>query len=313
MPSTITHAYIGLDTLEKLNKEPKDIISKHVNNYKVYCQNMDVLYFYHIFLLFSNKIQNLGHAVHHEYTYDLFKILIDDNQENKDPELFTFIAGLITHYKADSIIHPYVNYFGETSNEEKFKTHFDIEAYLDSYFARERMKIDHKRDNNSKTIFNYTKEDIVEKEISKVYKELYNYPNMGKKYYRSLKEMRFVFNYFRYDKHGIKMFLYKLLDLNPIKSIQRVKYLSYHFDLEKEDYYLNTNHNEWFNIKDESIKSNKSFFDLYEDVTNEASNIINNIYEYVFNNKDIDLENVIGNNSYAHGLPLIRKKKYYYK
>lgn len=309
MPSTITHAYIGLDTLEKLNNDPKNIINNHINNYKVYCQNMDVLYFYHIFLLFSNKVQELGHIIHHEKTNDFFKLLINDNKENKNPELFTFIAGLITHYKADSIIHPYVNYYGENSSKEKFKTHFDIEAYLDNYFARERMKVDYKRENISKPVFNYTEEKIIKDEITKLYQTLYNYPNMGKKYYRSLKEMRFVFNYFRYDKYGLKIFLYRILDLNPIKSIQRVKYLSYHFNLENEDYYLNTNHNRWTNIEDNSFTSNNSFFELYDKVTNEASVIINGIYDYVFNDKKIDLDKLIGNYSYATGLPLSKRKK----
>ena len=94
MPSSIVHAYIGLDTIDKLNKEPKNIIEKHIDNYKVYCQNMDVLYFYHILLLFKNKVQDLGHLIHHEKTNDFFKILIEDNKKNKNTELFTFISGL---------------------------------------------------------------------------------------------------------------------------------------------------------------------------------------------------------------------------
>ena len=50
MPSTITHAFIGLDTIPKLNNKPKKIINDHIDNYKIYCQNMDILYFYHIYL-----------------------------------------------------------------------------------------------------------------------------------------------------------------------------------------------------------------------------------------------------------------------
>ena len=84
MPSTITHAFIGLDTINKLNNKPKTIINNHINNFKIYCQNMDILYFYHIFLLKNNKIQDLGHRFHHEHTFDVFKLLIDDNRINKD-------------------------------------------------------------------------------------------------------------------------------------------------------------------------------------------------------------------------------------
>ena len=125
MPSTITHAFIGLDTLDKLNYKPKKIINDHINNYKVYCQNMDILYFYHIYLLKGNIVEKLGHRFHHEKVFDSFKILIEDNKKNKDLELFTFIAGLITHYQADSIIHPYINSFTNTKNKTKgFNKHF---------------------------------------------------------------------------------------------------------------------------------------------------------------------------------------------
>ena len=305
MPSSVVHAYIGLDTLEKLNSKPKTIIEKHIDNYKVYCQNMDILYFYHILLLFQNKIQNLGYKIHHEKTNEFFKILIEDNKKNKDPELFTFISGLMTHYKADSTIHPYVDYYSEKNTETQRKNnHFMIETYLDNYFIKNRMHINHKKYNNTNFIFNYQKKDIIEKEITKVYQKLYNYPNMGKKYYRALKEMKFVFNYLRYDKYGIKRFFYKIIDLNPIKSIRRVEYLSYHFDLDNDESILNTNHSTWYNRKKTNLVSTKSFYDLYDDVINMSSFTINELYEYIFNNKNVDLDKLIGNLSYANGLPL---------
>ena len=305
MPSSIVHAYIGLDTLKKLKSEPKNIIEKHIDNYKVYCQNMDVLYFYHILLLFNNKVQDLGHKIHHEKTNDFFKILIQDNKENKDPELFTFIAGLITHYRADSTIHPFVNYFSSNNSKTKvFNSHFALETYLDNYFINKRMHVNHKKYNNTNFVFNYEKKDIIRDEITNVYKKLYNYPDMGKRYYKALRDMKFVFNYIRYDKYGIKKTLYKIIDLNPFRSIPRVRYLSYNFDLDKDDEYLNTNHNKWYNPDKKELASNKSFFDLYDDVIDKASFTINELYEYIFNNKKVDLDKIIGNLSYANGLPL---------
>ena len=79
---------------------------------------MDVLYFYHIFLLRINKIAKLGHRFHHEHVFDSFNMLIEDNKQNKDLELFTFIAGLITHYQADTIMHPYIDYFAKNTSEK---------------------------------------------------------------------------------------------------------------------------------------------------------------------------------------------------
>ena len=305
MPSSIVHAYIGLDTLNKLNNKPKDIIEKHIDNYKVYCQNMDVLYFYHILLLFNNKVQDLGHIIHHEKTNDFFKILINDNKENKDTELFTFIAGLITHYKADSTIHPFINYHSMSNSEtKKTDNHFVMETYLDNYFINERMNVDYKKYNNTKFIFNYQKKDIIKDSITKVYKNLYNYPNMGKKYYKALRDMKFVFNYIRHDTFGIKRYFYKIIDLNKFKKIPRVEYLSYHFNLDNNEKYLNNKHNTWYNPNKKDLVSNKSFMDLYQEVTENSSYIINELYEYIFNNKNVDIDNLIGNYSYATGLKL---------
>lgn len=304
MPSTITHAYIGLDTLDKLNNKPKNIIKKHLNNYKIYCQCTDILYFYHIFLIKSNKVQDLGHLFHNGKTLDAFKFLITDNKKNQDLELFTFISGLITHYIADSYIHPYINYLEKTTST----THFVTEAYLDNYFIKTKMNIDPKKYDNTKFIFNYTKSDIIEKEINKLFKYLYNYPNMGKKYYKALKEMHFFFKYIRYDKFGIKRKLYKIIDLNPIKKIPRLEYLSYYFDARNDDHYLNTRHKKWYNLDNKKISSNKSFLELYSLVITDASNIINKLYEYIFENKDINIDELIKNNSYSTGLPFSPNK-----
>lgn len=304
MPSTITHTFIGLNTLNKLNNNPKMIINNHIDNYKVYCQNMDVLYFYHIFLLHENKIQKLGHLFHKENVYNYFEMLINDNKNNKDLELFTFISGLITHYIADSYMHPFIDFLAH--NEIRIKQidkHFEIETYIDNYFINKYITDNYKKYNNSKFIFNYSKEKIIKEELDKLFKKFWNYNNMGNLYYKSLKEMHFVFNYIRHDNYGIKKFFYKIIDLNPF-NIRRCKYLSYNFNLDNDNYYLNLDHNKWFNYNKKTLTSNKSFLELMIDVENKSAFIINNLYEYIFNDKNIDLKELIGNNSYASGLPL---------
>ena len=308
MASTLTHTYIGLNTINRLNDKPKEIINKRINNYKIYCQNMDVLYFYHIFLLKGNKIQNLGHKFHSENVYNYFEMLINDNKLNKDFELFTFISGLITHYIADSTMHPYIDYLAHNKKRIiQIDKHFEIETYIDNYFVNKYEKINYKKDNNSNISFSYKEEDIIKNEISKLYKKFWNYENMGNIYYRSLKEMKFVFKYIRHDKYGIKKQLFKIIDLNPF-NIRRCKYLSYHFNLDNNDYYLNLNHQEWYNYKDKKQISNKSFLDLMDDVEEKSAHIINELYNYIFENKNINLKDLIGNNSYSSGLPIDKIK-----
>ena len=301
MPSTVTHTFIGLDTINKLDIKPRKILEDRLNNFKVYCQNMDVLYFYHIFALKKNKVEELGHRFHHEHIFDSFNLLISDNKKNKDLELFTFICGLITHYQADTTMHPYIDFFDKSNNERKrIDKHFEVETYLDNYFVNKRLDKNYKRYNNTKFIFNYKEEDIIKKELDKLFKVYYDYSNMGKKYYRSIKEMKFAFNYARHDKYGIKKVIYKIIDLNPF-PIRRTKYLSYHFDLNNDDYYLNLNHNKWFN---NNIKSNKSFLDLYDEVIDKASYIINELYKYIFLDKDINIKKLIKNLDYGTGLEI---------
>lgn len=310
MPSTITHTFIGLDTINKLDNKPKKIINDHLDNYKVYCQNMDILYFYHIFLLKNNKIKELGHRFHHEHVFESFNTLIMDNKQNKDDELFTFIAALITHYQADTTIHPYINSFTDYHNETKrFNKHFEIETYIDNYYIKNRLNSNHKKYNCTNDIFNYTEKDIIKKELDNLYKKIFNYPNMGKKYYRALKEMKFTYNYVRYDKYGIKKILYKIIDINPFTHIiPRVTYLSYHFDLDNDTYYLNLNHQKWANPHNKKYVSNKSFLDLYEDTINNSSNIINKLYQYIYEDKDINIEKLIKNLDYGNGLPICPDK-----
>ena len=299
MPSTITHAFIGLDTINKLDNKPKEIINNHINNYKVYCQNTDVLYFYHIFLLKHNLVQNIGHKFHHEHVYESFNMLIEDNKINKDLELFTLIAGFIAHYQADTIIHPYVNSLIYDKDEEK-NIHFEIETYLDNYFVNERLCKDHKRYNNTDFVFNYTEEEIVKEVLNKIFKRYFNYPNMGDKYYRALKEMKFAYNHCRYDKYGIKRIIYQILDFHPF-NIQRTKYLSYHFDLKNNNYYLNLDHKEWLN---NGVKTNKSLLDLYEEVLVNSSYIINELYKYIFEEKEMDTKKLVKNLDYGNGLEI---------
>ncbi len=304
MPSTLTHAYIGIESLKKLHNKPKNIINKRINNYKIYCQNMDILYFYHIFLLKGNIIQKLGHRFHAEHVYDSFKMLIDDNRKNKDLELFTFISGLIVHYISDSIMHPYIDFLSHNDNKRiHIDKHFEIETYIDNYFVNKYEKINYMKDNNSSIIFNYTREKIIEEEINKLFKTYWHFDNMGKFYYKALKDMHYAFKYVRHDKYGIKRKIYQFIDLNPF-NLRKFKYLSYHFNLDNDEYYLNLNHQEWFNYCDKKQISNKSFLDLMEDVINQSSNIINNIYEYIFEEKDINLKELIGNNSYSTGLSI---------
>lgn len=303
MPSTITHTYISLDTLKKIKYSPKKIINNHIEDYKTFAQGMDILYFYHIFSLKKNKVESLGHKFHNYETNEIFKYIIEQNKRNKSKMIFTFLAGLITHYVADSTIHPYVNYLAYNDNPLLHRdNHFEIETFLDNYMVNKNNGY-YKNYKNYKLQFNNKRNQEIINLINNIFDKFFNYKNMGKKYYHSIKEMKFTFKYIRYDKFGIKRKIFKLIDKNKLK-IRRTTFLSYNFELNNLDFYLNSNNKEWYNIKDKNIKSNESFEDLYKNVINKASNIINHLYDYIYLNKEVDLDKLLENKSYSTGLVL---------
>jgi len=304
MPSSIVHRYIGLDILDKLDNKPKDIINDHIGNYIIYCQCTDVLYFYRIIGFGGKRIQTLGHMFHWRNVYKSFEYLINLNKKNKDLELFTLIAGFITHYKADSICHPYINFKSYNKNKVKLRDkHFMIETYLDNYYLKERENVDYRKYKHYKLIFNYTKEDIIKEAIEGLYQNVFNEKGVGKCYYKGISSMKHVFRFLRLDRYKIKKQLYKLIDLNPF-PLRRTRYLSYNFPLDNNDYILNNNHEEWYYPGDHSIKSNNSFDELWAKVIKESIPIINEVYKYIFEDKDVDLYKLIGNYSLSNGLPL---------
>ena len=304
MPSSIVHRYIGLDTLERLDKKPSSIINERINNYILYCQCTDVLYFYRIIGFGGKRIQSLGHHFHWRNVYKSFEYLINLNRDNKDPELFTLIAGFVTHYQADSTCHPFVNFLAKDDRKIKmYDNHFMVETYLDSYYLEKREKVNHCKYPMYKLVFNYTKEKIITDTIENLYRDIFDAPGVGKCYYKGARTMKRVFRYIRLDRFKIKKQLLKLIDLNHF-NVRRTRYLSYNFPLDNNDKILNLSHKEWHNILDPSIKSNKSFDELWEDVVTEATRIINELYKYIYEDKNIDLHTLIKNISLSNGLPL---------
>ena len=302
MPSTITHTYIGLDILDGLNSKPKEIINKNIEDYKTFCSSMDVLYFYRISLFKKNKYNILGKEFHHQKTNDVFKYLINYCKNNNSDIIFTLLSGLITHYVADSTMHPFINSFSSENSSlmDRTNKHFEIETYLDNYMLLKKNK-SYKNYKLYKLQFNNKKNDEVVRVLNGLFKEVFKVDNIGIIYYKSLKYMKLVFKYMRYDKFGIKKNMYKLIDLNKL-NVRRSKYLSYNFNIDDIDKYLNNDNNEWCYPMNKNIIKNYSFEELYEIVINKSINIINSLYNYIYNDKDIDLDKLLENRSYSSGL-----------
>ena len=123
--------------------------------------------------------------------------------------------------------------------------------------------------------------------------------------------MKILFYLIRYDPYKIKYYGYSIIHFLMPFLKRDVRYFSYNFKLNQEDdeYFLNTNKDIWFNIKKKDITSNKTFMDLYTETVNKSKNMIEKLYDYIYNDKDLDLETFFGNLSYSNGLPIGNQKK----
>ena len=114
--------------------------------------------------------------------------------------------------------------------------------------------------------------------------------------------MKNFFHYLRYDPSRFKWYFYQVANVLAKKVFRDVRYLSYNFPLDKDEFCFNTKKENWYNIHNPKLVSNKSFFELYDDVIKESTRIINEVYDYIFNDKKVDLEKLYGNKLYATGV-----------
>lgn len=76
--------------------------------------------------------------------------------------------------------------------------------------------------------------------------------------------------------------------------------------------YLNLEKKGWYYPSDKNIKSNLCFYELYEEAINEAVKIINEINDYLFDDKKINIKNIFKNKSYLTGVDCTKKNELKY-
>ena len=308
MPSTMTHAFMAKDIYNKLDENIKNKVI--INDFITYSQGPDILFFYRIFLPFGKflYIQKFGAKVHRQKVNELFISLTKTVKKTKDINQFNFLCGLLTHYIGDTTCHPLINYLDYKINQDlkrKKDYHFIAELYIDNYIINKKG-YDYKKFPVYKYAFMAKKDKGIEEMLNNSFLEVYNEKNIGKIYYQSLKEMKFFFHYFRYDPYKIKRYIYNFLYLFCWYVKRDFRFLSYNFNLtkEKNELYLNLNHQEWYNVRKKDNISIKSFEELYDEVVNKSIIKIRELYNYIYNNKELDLKIFYGNFSYANGLPI---------
>ena len=310
MPATITHAYFSEDIYDVLPSHIKSLVNP--NRIRMFGQSTDPLMFYNLFSLKKGKnIRELDHFFHgnrtRKYFITLVKYIKKHNLEY-DVDTMSFLVGFICHYVLDSNVHPYVFYKTGKFNKNDPETykynniHTFMETFIDNYLVRKRENINPYKFNIGKFCFDTRKfSNELIRTIDYSFIHTYNVSNMGKIYYKAVKQMKFSLVVFRKDRFGIRKFIYKLVDTFTPRSMFRFEAISYHYPLTDRHNFLNSTHEVWSNPIDYKITSRESFLDLYLKSIKEARSIIINTFKYI-DGEDINLEDVFTNKSYVTGL-----------
>ena len=153
MPAAYTHFSVAEKVLRRLPEGFRENISS-LRLYFFGAQGADFCFFYRAFR--TSEI-NFGRFLHNRGSFDFFRSLL--LFAGRDPDIFSYALGYITHYAADCTFHPYVYYISGHSPVR----HSRAEGALDFYF---REKSDDEELDRFRRYFNA---DIAPRETSALF------------------------------------------------------------------------------------------------------------------------------------------------
>ena len=319
MPATVTHTFFVNDLYDILPIDIKSVLD--TDRLKMFAQSTDSMLFYNLFSLLPGKeLRKFQYTFHTKSTQEFFLNLLKYTKDNNinDSDTLSFIVGFISHYALDSTLHPYIYYKTGAFKKNEPNTykynglHLLMETFLDNDMIRRRLKINPYKFDFTNYCFDLRIfSNNLNKTIDYSFFNTYKIKDMGKIYYKSLKQMYYSLKYLRKDKYGIKRFIYKLGDIVTPKGSFRFEGISYHVPLEDNNNYLNNNHSMWRNPTTYDMTSNESFIELYLKALRLSKVLVCASFDYL-NDKDIDLEQVFTNISYVTGLNCDDKKELKY-
>lgn len=318
MPNLVTHTYFAKDVLSKTKPSIKNMIFESQNIYELFAQGFDPFFFYEL-LPFHKKISNFCHTNHtDEFFLNLIDYIKEENLIN-NPSVIAALYGHLTHYVLDSTCHPFIIYKTGEYNKRKPKTHkyngkhTKMELQIDCFFYEQKTKQKfakfkiHKhlipKEKFSKELLNI---------LNKTYQKTFNIQNGGKKYQTGCRLMYYAYKFLIVDTTGIKKKIYKQYDkLTPNKYGVYENYNSHITEIDTTIF--NTEHKAWTNPWDNKIKSNESFFDLYNKATKTCLELFEATHKFLTNKiTESQYKKILKDKAYTTGLSWKIKKEMKY-
>ncbi len=139
MPNSLTHKYISDQIFDALDEDLKQRILPHKDLYSLGALGPDVLM--GLMLSKDQEKKTLGDDLHEDHVFGaLFRgaeYLVKNHKT--DEETLAYYMGFLTHYAADTVVHPYVYDYIDNRMRQKFDPtlngclHLIIETEMDTY------------------------------------------------------------------------------------------------------------------------------------------------------------------------------------
>ena len=324
MPSSMTHTYFSNDVYNTLPPTCQKKVIK-TSYYYLAAQGADPLMFYNFFIgPKSNYYKNLQHLIHTTNTRDYFLNLINyihKNKLEKNKQVMSYLYGNICHYYLNLNTHPLIFYktgLFQKGKKDTYKynsLHALMEYTIDCYYIDKNENISPQKFPIWKHIFTYKpfSKELTDT-INYVFDKTYNIKNITRHYIKSIKDMQLFFKYINYDKYGLKLKVYKLINHLTPASTPNLSVLSYANNYKKNLNYLNLSNKTWNHPTNYQEKYKSSFNELYQKAKKEASQAIIDVTT-MLDNKHLNqtkLKLIFQNISYTTGKDCTLEEKFKY-
>ncbi len=314
MPNLATHYLCGLEAIKNIESSRcRELIQQHQNVFNLGVQGPDILFYYEVWPWRKKSIEpNIGTTMHSSKVNMFFRALIDYILLQKGyvrDVLSVYLMGFVSHNFMDGLGHPYIFYRSgfntpEVNNENLFLYyHRRFEVAIDVLLCKRHLDKQVHQINCAELLeIGPTELELIGKMYESTVNSVFKANISKKKVKRAIKEMLLVEKLLR-DPHGIKKKVLEFID----RLIYRFPlYSSLIYPLEVTDGldYLNISGSQWCMPFDNTIKSTKSFMELFNEACKKTQVFCDLLYSGIFLDSPAlahTLE-LLGNNSYTSGI-----------
>ncbi len=307
MPAAYIHENIAQKALGKI-KHPPQYIKENMAAFELGAQGPDFLFFYNIFKFWDKDFSpnKLGEKMHVQRVNEFFRSVLI-NSKKQGAAALAWTIGFVTHYAADTTIHPFV--YGKTDNADgshNTNCHLTLESQFDTWYYRSKgNKGIPKQAKFSKIISNEQKSQVA-LTVSIACDEVYPESRLTyEQAHKAIDDMGKIISVL-YSPYKIKHSIFTLIEY----IIKKPGVVTSHAPAQKlpEYDFLNLEKEIWENPWDKSIKSNHSFPELFDIAADKAAKYIETVMGFFDGNMSLDETSaILGNNSYSSGLPIKEK------